>query len=135
MDQMTFLDRLRYGKHTFTGGIRAYAKPHINPDGTVGGWVADTALVEPTCYISPNAEVYEYAQVRDNAQLLETATVNGFAKVMEDAVIDGGWVTDDSVVQGDTYVGDYTIVCGSSYADHGKLLEYMIYDDIKKVRK
>lgn len=43
------------------------AHRHTNPDGSVGGWVADTAYVDPTAYVSPyalvgrNAWFFDYA--------------------------------------------------------------------------
>ena len=33
------------------------AHRHLNPDGSLGGWVADTATVAPTARIGENARV------------------------------------------------------------------------------
>ena len=130
-----FYNRLRYGKHTFNDHAHVFAAPHTNPDGTKGGWVAETALVESECWINEEAEVYEFAQVRDNAKVLGRATVNGFANVAEDAILDDwAYVTDNSVIQGDTYIGGNTIVSGDSYVDYGKLDIDKICQNLKKMK-
>lgn len=33
------------------------AHRHTNPDGVIGGWVADTAYVGPLAYVGPDANV------------------------------------------------------------------------------
>jgi len=43
------------------------AHRHKNPDGTVGGWVADTATVAPTAFIGLDALVYGNARVFEGA--------------------------------------------------------------------
>jgi len=55
------------------------AHQHINPDKSIGGWVANTATVEATCYISGDARVY------GNARLYGDAQVHGDAQVSGDA--------------------------------------------------
>src|SRR3990167_11397539 len=35
---------------------------HVNPNGSKGGWVADTAKVEATVYVWPDAAVFGNAQ-------------------------------------------------------------------------
>lgn len=35
------------------------AHRHINPDGSVGGWVADTATVHPSVWVGPRALVWD----------------------------------------------------------------------------
>ncbi len=42
------------------------AHRHTNPDGSEGGWVADTAKVESTAYVGSAAKVYEDAKVYGN---------------------------------------------------------------------
>ena len=51
------------------------AHRHTNPDGKLGGWVADTATVTPTARIGKNAKVSGNAQV------------SGYAQVFGDAVL------------------------------------------------
>lgn len=41
----------------FTGTGPVPAHRHINPDGSEGGWVADSAIVGPTCYLGHNCWV------------------------------------------------------------------------------
>ena len=53
------------------------AHRHINPDGSIGGWVAETATVAPTAYIGINAQVSGTARVYGDAQVFGTARVYG----------------------------------------------------------
>ena len=122
--RQTFFNRLRYGKHTFANGDHVYAKQHLNPDGTIGGWVAETALVEKTCTIGPDAEVYEYAQVRDQASILGSSAVYGFGRVAGKASInDWSAVNDGAIVQGSAYIGNGAVICCDSYIDYG-IIDY-----------
>src|SRR3989344_6028702 len=75
------------------------AHQHVNPDGSVGGWIADTAQVAATAYIGPdavvfgNAQVYGSAQVCGSALVSENARVYGFAQVFGSAQVYGyAWV-------------------------------------------
>ena len=67
------------------------AHRHMNPDGTEGGWVADTASVADTCYIgynarvSGNARIYGNAWVFDYAWVFDNARIYGYAEVSGDA--------------------------------------------------
>ena len=53
------------------------AHKHTNPDGSVGGWVAETASVENTCYIDEHAKVFGNARVFGNAKVYGDAEVYG----------------------------------------------------------
>jgi hypothetical protein len=39
------------------------AHRHKNPDGSIGGWVANTATVADTAYIGEDARVFDNAKV------------------------------------------------------------------------
>ena len=65
------------------------AHRHVNPDGSEGGWVADTATVEPTAYVGPDAQVFENARVGGDAQVYGTARVFGTALVYGTARVFG----------------------------------------------
>jgi hypothetical protein len=43
------------------------AHRHINPDGSIGGWVADTAFVDSSVYIGFEALVYNKARILNMA--------------------------------------------------------------------
>ena len=49
------------------GPVRAHQ--HKNPDGSMGGWVANTATVKGTAYIGEDAKVSDNAVVADDAQV------------------------------------------------------------------
>ena len=63
------------------------AKRHVNPDGSLGGWVAATAKVDPTVYVGENAQVSGNAKVTGNAKVSGYAVVYGYAVVTGNAVI------------------------------------------------
>ena len=65
---------------------------HRHPNG--GGWVQDTASVDETAHIGPDAEVSVAARVSGNAQVSGTAQVSGNAWVFGSAEVSGNaWVS------------------------------------------
>jgi UDP-3-O-[3-hydroxymyristoyl] glucosamine N-acyltransferase len=59
----------------FSNGMRESATRHRNPDGSVGGWVAKSARIDPTAVIEPDAVVgpdaiIEKGQVIRNGQTI-----------------------------------------------------------------
>ena len=74
--------------HDFADGNgRIPAYQHINPNGSIGGWVAVTAYVAPTCHIAKDATVFGYARVEDYARIEGSARVHEFARVYGHAEI------------------------------------------------
>jgi len=67
--------------HDGNGAVAAHQ--HTNPDGTVGGWVADSASVASTAYVGPNAWVF------GNAEVFGNAWVRGNARIATGAVFSG----------------------------------------------
>ena len=63
------------------------ARRHVNPDGTEGGWVAETAHVAETATVTSGATVRGCAQVRDYARVTDSARVSGDALVCDNAQI------------------------------------------------
>ena len=57
------------------------AHRHINPDGSLGGWVAETAYVDVSAYVDETATVY------DTARVIGASIIEPFAKVCDDEVI------------------------------------------------
>jgi UDP-3-O-[3-hydroxymyristoyl] glucosamine N-acyltransferase len=60
---------------------------HKHPNG--GGWVADTAEVDITCYVGPYAFVYDNARIKDNVRIDDYARVFGNASVCQNAKVYG----------------------------------------------
>jgi carbonic anhydrase/acetyltransferase-like protein (isoleucine patch superfamily) len=90
------------------------ASRHINRNGDKGGWVADTALVEPTAYIGENAVVYGNAQVRDFAKVLDKASVFNDAQVFDNAVVRcGAKVCGSAIVCETAVIDSYAHIYGS----------------------
>ena len=115
-DKKTFYNRLKYAPYKFEhqdAEVRAYR--HKNPDGTLGGWVAETCDVADTVYIEPTAEVFEYATVKDNVRILHESRVCEFAEVSGSAVIDDySMVCGNSKVNGNAYIGGNSIIAGDT---------------------
>ena len=90
------------------------AHQHCNPNGTTGGWVADTATVVATAFLGPNARVYGNAQVSGDAKVYGNAQVSGDAKVFGNALVFGdAKVCDNTQIYGDALVCDNRDVNGN----------------------
>ena len=61
--------------------------PHLNPDGTKGGFVANTASAAATAEVGPRARVLGNAQAIGKARILDNALVEGDAKVKGNAQV------------------------------------------------
>ena len=86
---------------------------HPHPKG--GGWIADTAHVDDTCYVGPYAQVYGKAKVTDNAKIDGYAKVFGEARVMQDAKIYGSAkIYQNAIVSGRARVSGNAKVYGNS---------------------
>ena len=59
------------------------AHRHTNPDGSEGGWVANTANVDCTSYVGRNARVSGNAWVSGNALVHGNAWVSSYARVYD----------------------------------------------------
>ena len=91
------------------------AHRHRNPDGGLGGWVADTAYVGKDARVSGNAMVFGNAWVAGNAQVYGNAKVFGNAWVAGNALVFGDAVVlDDAQVSGDAVVLDDARVSGNA---------------------
>lgn len=51
------------------------AHRHTNPDGSEGGWVADTAWVDDTAWVAERALVFGSARVYNSARVYGNADV------------------------------------------------------------
>lgn len=80
---------------------------HRHPNG--GGWVADTASVEDTCYVGILAQVYDRAWVFGKVRVYDRARVFGKARVS-----DGAWVSGEARVFGKAWVSGEAWVFGEA---------------------
>ena len=74
-----------------------------NPEGgkfhaNGGGWIADTATVDATAYVGPNARVLGEAKVLGNARIEDFALITGNAVVKDHAKVSGGAIISEKVV-------------------------------------
>ena len=62
---------------------RVPAHRHLNPDGQMGGWVANTAYVDLLSFVHETALVYDNAQVLGRSVILKNAKICG-DRIIED---------------------------------------------------
>lgn len=80
-----------------------------------GGWIAETAHVDDTCYVGPYAIVYGNASVTGNAIINDYAKVYGEAKVYGNAKVYGdAQIFDTAQVYGNARVTGHAQVYGNS---------------------
>ena len=90
-----------------------------------GGFVADSAKVDPTAYVGPNAMVLGNAQVLGKARVGDYAVVMGNAVVKDNARISGHALVKDNVqVYDNGKVRDWATVTGNwKIYENGRALE------------
>lgn len=96
-----------------------------------GGWVANTATVDDTCYVGPYARVFENAFVSGNAfindaaSVFGNASVTGNAKVYGDAMVyDNASIRDMARVSGFSKVyGNATVLNGAQVYESAEVFD------------
>ena len=119
---------------------------HPHPKG--GGWVANTAKVDDSCYIGPYAQVYGmaqvtrkavidgYAKIFGEARVTDEAKIYGAAKVYQNALVSGrARVSGEAKVYGNTIVTDNCLVyeCAEVY-ENARIRNYCEVHGNAKVR-
>ncbi len=110
--------------HDFEDGC-GVVPAHRHPHG--GGWIAETAAVDVSVFVGPDAAVFGTAKVTGMATILDTAWVSDSAVVSDHARISGdadvrgaahiegsAEVGGDAIVADDAFVGDHAHVLGSA---------------------
>ena len=107
-------------KHDFGDGSGSVAA-HRHSNG--GGWIADTATVMDSVYVSRNAQVFGEASVSDHARIRDSARVSGSAEVYGNAqVFDRAEISDDAVVCDIAKVyGDAKVGGNARVEDHARV--------------
>ena len=110
-------------KHDFGAGP-VEAHKHKNPDGSTGGWVAETAKVAPTVFVGKDAKVYGNAKVFGKAVVSGNAVVSGDAKVFGKAVVSGKAVVyGNAEVFGNAEVSGNAVVSGKAEGEGSKAFD------------
>jgi len=106
------------------GLIRDEWHQHKNPDGSIGGWIENTAHVATTAYVGPDALVLNSAEILDHARLLDSACASGWCVIPGQAIVsEQGKVTDaarvggQTVVRGDTVIRGDTVLKSATYGE------------------
>lgn len=104
--------------------VQSHSGMHQHANG--GGWVANTATVDATAYVGPNAQVINTAQVRNNARIEEYAVVRNSAQVRDNAVVSGhAMVYENAQVYGNAKVRDWAMIFGSAELyENAKAIEH-----------
>ncbi len=91
-----------------------------------GGWKANTATVDPTAYVGPNAQVLNTAQVRGLARIEDYAVVRNSAQVRDQATVSGYAVVEGNAkVLGHAKVRDWARVFGhAEVSQQARVIEH-----------
>lgn len=101
---------------------------HAHKNG--GGKVADSAKVDATAYVGPNAVVMGTAQVLGNARIEDFAVVSANAQVMDNAVVSGhATIGMGAVIKDHAKVRDYAEVRRSTVSGNARVLEHALMRD------
>ncbi|MDD7516493.1 DUF6055 domain-containing protein [Ruminococcus flavefaciens] len=123
------------GAEVQQSGGYSKGKGHIHSNG--GGWVSDSARVDASVYVGPDAMVLGNAALTGNVRVEDHAIVANSAKISDNAVISGhavvdggGWVYDNGWKQGtvnisgDAVVSDSAVVSNScSVSGSAKIMQ------------
>jgi len=81
-----------------------------------GGWVKNTATVDDTAFVGPNALIYDNARVSGTARVSDTACVYGTARVSDTACVYGNaWVSGTARVSDNACVYGNACVSGNAW--------------------
>lgn len=118
MNEMTHLLKVDFGD----GAGKVSAHQHLKG----GGWVAETAFVDPDCYIGPYAVVFGEARVTGKAIINDHARVSGKAQVYGNAKVYG-----DAQVYDTAQVYGNARVCGKAkiYENARVTDNALVYDE------
>ena len=92
------------------------AHQHKNPDGSLGGWVAETAWVGKTAYVEENARIFGQAVIYGQVQISNNVHINKKMCINHTTKIE----SQNDIIYGEMKWGD-------------KLLSYTIYQDVENV--
>lgn len=102
----------------------SHATMHQHPNGL--GWVANSATVDATAYVGPNAQVLTSAQVRNYARIEDYAVVRDNAQVRDNAIVSGhAIVQGNAKVYGQAKVRDWANVFGyAEIFENARVIEH-----------
>lgn len=123
--------------HDFGKGYQEPAHQHSNG----GGWVAETAFVEDSCFVGPYAEVFDNAKVYGNVKINDYAKVYGDASVFDNAKVYGNAsVFDDAKVRKNGKVcgnakvyGKAVVTDNGSVFDNAEVFEHAIISNYAQI--
>ena len=116
---------------------------HTNPDATPGGFVASTATVDSTIYLTPESQICERATVIEGVKLNDRAKISGKATIRGNVLVAGraevfgeayiiNPMGDDLVINenvkiyGNAFIQGSVVISGSSEVyGWGKVLEFV----------
>lgn len=100
-------------KRTVTYGTNWWESYHNHSNG--GGIVSDSATVDASVYVAPDAMVLGSASVTGNVRIEDHAVVQDTAKVSDNAVISGyAIVAENASISGNARVDDTALVMGNT---------------------
>ena len=90
------------------------------------GWVKDSATVNSTAYVGPNALVYDTAQVRGYARIEDYAQVLTTSQVRDNAIVSGhAVIKDQAQIYGYAKIRDWATVDGNAQIyENARVIEH-----------
>jgi carbonic anhydrase/acetyltransferase-like protein (isoleucine patch superfamily) len=115
---------------------------HTNPDGSIGGLVAETATVDESAWVAHGARVLGNAHVLDTSRVLDEAVVRDEGIVAGNAVIAGaacvherGCVLEHAVVHDRAEVSGDAVVCSAAMVlDRAKVIDQALVSGYARIR-
>jgi carbonic anhydrase/acetyltransferase-like protein (isoleucine patch superfamily) len=105
-----------------------------HPNG--GGWVAQTANVDPDAFVGYNAMVHDHALVEKKCVIADDAVVCGHARVMgKSKILNRAIVSGSSVICGGSSIRDRAFVGDGAYIAAGSSIEgFAIVTGLAEIR-
>ena len=137
VDKIVDIPELGEGITEVMVGTRKFRR-HTNPDLTIGGFVENTATVDPSVYLGIHTLVYDNAEVHNSVRANGNVHIYGNAKVYGNVQIDenvhvydyalvadrvrlsgnvrisgSSWITGSAVISGDAKISECAMIYGS----------------------
>ncbi|MDP2721753.1 MAG: DUF6055 domain-containing protein [Bacteroidales bacterium] len=107
---------------------------HIHSNG--GGWVANTATVAPSVYVSHYAIILGNSNITgnvriENTALVKNATMSGNSRIANNSFVVGGVISDNVVIEGQAFVENCTLWGDALIDMRAKVSNYHLHGNIE----
>lgn len=88
-------------------------KQHINPDGSMGGLVAETAIVSKDTFLDISSQVLHFANIQKKSKIGKNCIIRNYAHI-SNSIIGNNNIISDKVSIIDSLIEDNNIICHST---------------------